>query len=59
MEIIYGHKTLDMGNNESASKGVFKNNDGTFLALTLCASKEFKTEKGATKWFKRATGQAA
>lgn len=43
-------KTLNLGNNESASKGVFKNADGTFLALSFSRSKTFKTEKGALKW---------
>jgi hypothetical protein len=42
--------TKDLGNNESASIGVFKNNDGTFTAMTYTKSKEFKTEKGALKW---------
>ena len=43
-------KTLNLGNNESASKGVFKNADGTFLALSFSRSKTFKTEKGALNW---------
>jgi hypothetical protein len=42
--------TLDLGNNESITRGVFKNNDGTFTALTYTASKTFKTKKGAIKW---------
>jgi len=46
-------KTLDLGNNESVSKGVFKNNDGTYTALTFSKSKEFKTLKGAEKWLRK------
>lgn len=45
-------KTLDLGNNESIKTGVFKMNDGTFLAMTYTKSKYFKTEKGAEKWLK-------
>lgn len=40
----------DMGNNETLSTGINALPDGTFLALTLTASKTFKTERGATKW---------
>lgn len=43
-------KTLDMGNNETKSIGVFAQADGTFLALTLSASKTFKTRSGAERW---------
>jgi hypothetical protein len=43
-------KTIDMGNNEAVSIGVERNNDGTFTALTLTASKTFKTEDGAARW---------
>jgi len=43
-------KTLDLGNNESASIAITNNNDGTFTAMTYSASKEFKTFKGAVKW---------
>lgn len=51
------NKTIDLGNNESASYGVFKNNDGTFTAMTFTKSKDFKTEKGAEKFMdKWATG---
>jgi len=41
--------TLDLGNNEKASTGVFQNNEGTFTVMTFTKSKEFKTRKGAEK----------
>ena len=47
--------TLDLGNNEQLNQGVFKNNDGTFTALTFSQSKTFKTEGGANKWLARKT----
>jgi hypothetical protein len=43
-------ETLDLGNNETLSKGISKNNDGTFTALTFTQSKTFKTLNGAKKW---------
>jgi len=43
-------KTINQGNNESLSRGVFKNRDGTFTAMTFAQSKEFKTEAGALRW---------
>ena len=43
-------KTLNQGNNEQLSKGVFDNGDGTFTAMTFSQSKTFKTAKGAEKW---------
>lgn len=45
-------RTIDMGNNETRSIGVFES-DGGFMALTLAASKGFKTRKGAEKWLAR------
>lgn len=42
--------TQDMGNNESLTRGMFKQNDGSFLAMTFTESKSFKTEKGAERW---------
>lgn len=48
---------IDLGNNESAVRGVFKNEDGTFTALTFCRSKTFKTEVGALRWFARNTAE--
>lgn len=50
-------KTYDMGNNETASVGVFPQADGTFLAMTFTASKYFKTRAGAEKWLARRTGR--
>ena len=41
---------LDLGNGERASTGVYPQADGTFLAMTYTASKEFKTRAGAEKW---------
>ena len=49
--------TIDLGNNESASIGVFPQTDGTFLAMTLSASKTFKTRKGAERWLARRVGR--
>jgi hypothetical protein len=43
-------RTIDLGNGESLTRGVFRNPDGTFLALGFTASKVFKTEKGALAW---------
>ena len=42
-------KTTDMGNNETMSTGIVETAGG-FLAITLSASKTFKTRKGAEKW---------
>jgi hypothetical protein len=42
-------RTVDMGNNETNSIGITATNGG-FLALTLSASKTFKTYAGAVKW---------
>lgn len=44
-------ETLDLGNNETVSTGVFPQADGTFLAMTYTMSKPFKTEKGAQRWY--------
>ena len=52
-------QTLDLGNNETATRGIFKNDDGTFLALTFSASKTFKTEAGARKWYEKRVGSAS
>jgi hypothetical protein len=48
-------KTLDLGNNETISKGIIENNDGTFTAITFTRSKNFKTRKGAERWIERNT----
>lgn len=48
------NKTIDMGNNESVSEGVFPHGD-RFLAMTTVSSKWFQTRKGAERWYARAT----
>ncbi len=45
-------KTTDH-NGESASRGMARNADGTWTALTYTASETFKTEKGARSWLAR------
>jgi hypothetical protein len=45
--------TIDLGNNERITRGVFPQADGTFLAMTFSQSKTFKTLAGATKWLAR------
>lgn len=47
------NKVYDFGNNESVTIGVFKENDGTYLAISFCQSRQFKTEKGAWNWLKK------
>lgn len=42
--------TVNLGNNEQISRGVSKNSDGTYTAITFSASKTFKTYAGAVKW---------
>ena len=44
---------IDLGNNEEISKGITKQNDGTYLAMTFTQSKYFKTLKGAQKWMEK------
>jgi hypothetical protein len=44
--------TLDLGDNEQLSRGIFPQADGTFLAMTFTRSKTFKTLAGAARWFK-------
>jgi len=41
---------ISLGNNETLARGISKNNDGTFTALTFSASKTFKTYAGAVRW---------
>jgi hypothetical protein len=41
---------IQMNNNESLTRGITRNNDGTFTALTFSASKTFKTQAGAVRW---------
>jgi hypothetical protein len=45
---------VDLGNNESATaRGIFRQPDGTYLALTFTRSREFRTLAGARKWLDR------
>ena len=44
---------LDLGNNETSSRGVSRETDGTFTAFTFSASRNFKTERGALRWLAR------
>lgn len=48
---------LKMDNNESLIRGVFKENDHLYIAITYSQSRSFKTEKGAIRWFKKVTGK--
>ena len=41
---------IDLGNNETISRGISKNSDGTFTAMIFTQSKTFKTQVGAIKW---------
>ena len=45
--------TIDLGNNESMSRGIFPQPDGSFIAMTFTQSKTFKTRAGAEKWLAR------
>jgi len=51
------NETVDLGNNESMSRGVFPEADGMFLAMTFTQSKRFKTRKGAEQWLARKLGK--
>ena len=44
---------IDLGNNESIGRGICRNADGTFTAMTFTKSKTFKTIRGAQKWMER------
>jgi hypothetical protein len=45
---------VDLGNNESLSRGVVAEPDGTFTALGLSVSTGgFKTRRGAARWLER------
>lgn len=48
---------IDNGNNEVLTRGVSKNSDGTFTAMTFTASKVFKTLAGANKWLAKRTSK--
>ena len=37
-------------NNETQTRGIHKNSDGTYTACTFTQSKDFKTLKSAQKW---------
>lgn len=50
-------KTINTGNNETLTRGVFAQADGTFLALTFARSKTFKSQAGADRWFRAQTGK--
>lgn len=50
-------KTIDLGNNEEISRGVFPTADGQFLAMTFTQSQTFKTRKGAESWLIRKLGR--
>jgi Protein of unknown function (DUF1391) len=43
-------QTLNLGNNESISRGIVVNADKTCTAMTFTQSKDFKTIAGAEKW---------
>ena len=44
------NQTLDLGNNEQISRGIFPQADGTYLAMTFSKSKTFKSRVAAEKW---------
>lgn len=50
------NETLDLGNNESLKRGVFLQDDGTYLAMTFTRSRVFKTRLRAVMWFNAACG---
>ena len=45
--------TIGRGKNEQIGWGIYRKNDGTYTAMTLTKSKDFKTLKGAQKWMSR------
>lgn len=51
-------ETHNNGNNETIATGIAANTDGTFTALTLTASKTFRTQAGAVRWLSRRGYQA-
>lgn len=46
-------QTQDLGNNETLTRGVVTNSDGTYTALTATESRTFKSQAGARRWFAR------
>ena len=51
-EMAVENVTIDLGNGESKSAGVFEVPEG-FLAMTFSRSKTFRSRKMAEAWFKR------
>ena len=47
---------IDLGNNEQLRRGIIKNHDGTFTAMTFTASRDFKTLAGAQRWLAARVG---
>lgn len=43
-------RSLDLGNNESLTRGLFPQANGEFLAMTFTKSRWFKTRAGAERW---------
>ena len=48
---------IEDANNETQTRGVFRNTDGTYTAMTFTQSKDFKTLKGAQKWLEARTAR--
>jgi hypothetical protein len=48
---------IEDANNETLTRGIFKNADGTYTAMTFTQSKDFKTLKGAQKWLEARTAR--
>lgn len=48
-------QTLDLGNNEQISRGIYAV-DGGYLAMTFTKSKQFRTLKAAKAWMQRNVG---
>jgi len=48
---------IEDANNETQTRGVFKNADGNYTAMTFTQSKDFKTLKGAQKWLEARTAR--
>lgn len=44
---------IELGNNETISRKITRNADGSFTAVTFSASKTFKTYAGAVSWMDR------
>jgi hypothetical protein len=48
---------IELGNNEAISRGITRNADGTFTAVTFSASRSFKTYAGAVRWLTARTAK--